>query len=37
MSKQVTGRDDPQFRQVDSFEQYGNVDLARTYGFVQRQ
>ena len=37
MSKQVSGRDDPRFRQIDSFDQYGNVDLARTHGFTQSE
>ncbi len=35
MSKQISGRDDPRFRQVDSFDQYLGVDLARTHGFTR--
>jgi hypothetical protein len=37
MSKQSSGRDDPRFRQVDRFDQYANVDLARTYGFTRSE
>ena len=37
MSKPMSGRDDPQFRQVDNFDNYSNVDLARTYGFTRSE
>lgn len=35
MSQQGSGRDDPRFRQIDSFDQYLGKDLARTHGFTQ--
>ncbi|MDX1736573.1 MAG: phytanoyl-CoA dioxygenase family protein, partial [Halioglobus sp.] len=34
MSKPASGRDDPRFRQIDSFDQYLGTDLARTHGFT---
>lgn len=34
MSKQSSGRDDPRFRQIDSFDQYLGTDLARTHVFT---
>ena len=34
MSKQLSGRDDPRFRQIDSMDQYVGVDLARTHGIT---
>jgi hypothetical protein len=34
MSAEASGRDDPRFRQIDSFDQYLGVDLARTHGFT---
>ncbi|MEP5566606.1 MAG: phytanoyl-CoA dioxygenase family protein [Halioglobus sp.] len=37
MTKQSSGRDDPRFRQIDSFEQYVGVDLARTHGFTRSE
>lgn len=37
MAKQASGRDDPRFRQIDSFEQYVGVDLARTHGFTRSE
>jgi len=37
MSKQVTGREDKRFLQVDSFDQYADVDLARTHGFTRSE
>ena len=37
MSKEVSGRDDPRFRQIDSFDQYLGVDLARTHSFTQSE
>ena len=37
MSNQNSGRDDPRFRQVDRFDQYSNVDLARTHGFTRSE
>ena len=37
MSEQSSGRDDPRFRQVDRFDQYADVDLARTYGFTRSE
>lgn len=35
MSQQSSGRDDPRFRQIDSFDQYLGKDLARTHGFTR--
>ncbi len=37
MSKQPSGRDDPRFRQIDSFDQYLGTDLARTHGFTSSE
>lgn len=37
MTKQSSGRDDPRFRQIDSFDQYVGVDLARTHQFTQSE
>ncbi|MEM8662154.1 MAG: phytanoyl-CoA dioxygenase family protein [Pseudomonadota bacterium] len=37
MSKDNSGRDDSRFRQVDSFDDYANVDLARTYRFTRSE
>ncbi|MEM8499705.1 MAG: phytanoyl-CoA dioxygenase family protein [Pseudomonadota bacterium] len=34
MTKKASGRDDPRFRQIDSFQDYANIDLARTHGFT---
>lgn len=37
MSRKISGRDDPHFRQVDSFDQYAGADLARTYGITRSE
>jgi len=37
MSKQPSGRDDPRFRQIDSFKDYVGVDLARTHSFTRSE
>ncbi len=37
MSGQDNGRDDPRFRLINSFDDYANVDLARTYGFTRSE
>lgn len=37
MSTQRSGRDDPRFRQIDSFDQYLGTDLARTHGFTSAE
>ena len=34
MSKLDSGRHDPRFKQVDNYDDYGKVDLARTFGFT---
>jgi ectoine hydroxylase-related dioxygenase (phytanoyl-CoA dioxygenase family) len=35
MSKKVSGRDDPRFRQIDSVDDYLGTDIARTHGFTR--
>jgi len=35
MSTSKSGRDDPRFRQIDSFDQYLGTDLARTHAFTR--
>lgn len=35
MTTDKSGRDDPRFRQFDSFRDYANVDLARTHTFTE--
>ena len=37
MSKQKSGREDPRFKQIDSFDDYLGVDLARTHGFTRSE
>lgn len=37
MSRQVSGRDDPRFRQINSYGDYMGVDLARTHGFTRSE
>ena len=37
MSNQTSGRDDPRFREIKSFDDYLGVDLARTHGFTQSE
>ena len=37
MSKPVSGRKDPRFREVPSFKDYSGVDLARTHGFTHSE
>ncbi len=37
MSASKSGRDDPRFRQIDSFDQYLGTDLARTHGFTRSE
>ncbi|PLW68463.1 phytanoyl-CoA dioxygenase family protein [Pseudohalioglobus lutimaris] len=37
MSESKSGRDDPRFRQIDSFDQYLGTDLARTHGFTRSE
>lgn len=32
-----SGRDDPRFREVKDFRDYGNADLARTHGFTRSE
>ncbi|MFT4768060.1 MAG: hypothetical protein ACI8RN_001191 [Glaciecola sp.] len=36
MADGSSGRDDPRFRQINSFKDYFDVDLARTHTFTQR-
>lgn len=37
MTEHKSGRDDARFRQIDSFEQYVGVDLARTHRFTESE
>ena len=37
MAEQISGRDDPRFREIKSFDDYLGVDLARTHGFTESE
>ena len=37
MTEQISGRNDPRFREIKSFDDYLGVDLARTHGFTQSE
>ena len=37
MSEQLSGRKDPRFKEIKSFDEYLGVDLARTHGFTKSE